>query len=392
MALLLLVGCGSESEGPPHLVRYSIRDSAGIAIVQNTGPSWAERDAWALSPAPLLSIGRLDGPEEYTFFRANSAIRLRDGRILVTNAGSQELRYYGAEGDFLHKVGGGGEGPGEFRSMGPVERFGSDSLALFDYRLFRYTVLDRNGTFGRVFQLREEDRRRPFPDGIFEDGSILASVSLRPGGRETPPGLSREEMNFMRMAPNGAVQDSLATLWGNEWYRVDTEDGVRSLSRPLGLHYQAVTRSSSWVYGGTDSYEYLEFDQGGGLFRIVRADIDRRTVPREAVEDAERGYREMPNRYAAELWGSIPWPDQLPAYDEFLVDLEGNLWIMDYGVLDEPIRFSVFDPSGRWLGRVDVPQGGRVTEIGADYLIGIWTDELEIETVRIYGLHKPTNG
>jgi uncharacterized membrane protein YhdT len=382
----------SEAGAPGRSAGYSVRDSAGITIVQNTDPAWGEGEEWTLSSEPRLTIGQVDGPDEYTFYRANSAIRLEDGRILVTNAGSQELRYYDAEGRFLHQVGGDGEGPGELRSIGPVERFGPDSLALFDYRLLRYSVLSRDGAFGRVFQLKGEERRTPFPDGIFEDGSILASVSLRPGGRDTPPGLSREEMTFMRMSSEGTFQDSLTTLSGIELFRADTDDGVRSLSRPYGLHYQVVTHGNSWVYGGTDSHEYLEFGRDGTLLRIVRADIERRAVPREVVEDTERQYREMPNQRAAELWASIPWPERLPAYDQFRMALDGNLWVMDYSVLDEPTRFSVFDPSGRWLGRLDLPEGGQVTEIGADYLLGIWIDELEVQTIRMYALNKPGGG
>jgi hypothetical protein len=387
--VLVLTGCGPEVGVPAQPAGYSVEDSAGITIVLNTAPAWGEGEEWTLSSEPLLTIGRLNGPDEYLFYRANSAIRLEDGRVLVTNAGSQELRYYDAEGHFLHQVGGEGEGPGEFRSIGPVERFGPDSLAIFDYRLLRYTVLDREGAFGRVFRLMERERRTPFPEGFFEDGSVLASVSLRPTGRETPMGVSREEVSFMRMDSEGAGVDSLATLAGNELFRADTDDGVRSLSRPHGLHFQAVTQGTSWVYGGSESLEYLEFSQDGALSRIVRADIGRRAVPQEVVEDAESRYREMPNRRAAELWASIPFPEQLPAYDQFLMDLDGNLWVMHYSVLDEPTRFSVFDRSGRWLGRLELPAGGGVTEIGCDYLLGIWTDELEVQTIRMYGLNKP---
>ena len=392
LTVIFLAGCGSGVSVPTEPAGSSVRDSAGIIIVENTDPAWGEGKGWSLSSQPLLTIGMLDGPDEYIFYRANSAIRLEDGRILVTNAGSQELRYYDAAGQFLHQVGGDGEGPGEFRSIGPVERFGPDSLAIFDYRLLRYSVFSRDGAYGRIFQLAETERRTPFPDGIFEDGSILASVSLRPRGRQTPPGLSREEMTFMQMASEGTFQDSLTTLSGNELFRADTEDGVRSLSRPYGLHYQAVTHGNAWVYGGTDSYEYLEIGQDGALHRIVRANIPRRAVPQEVVEETERGYREMPNQRAAELWASIPWPEQLPAYDQFEIDLDGNLWVMDYSVLGELTHFQVFDPSGRWLGGLELPVGGQVTEIGSDYLLGIWTDDLEIQSIRMYGLNKPTGG
>jgi len=66
--------------------------------------------------------------------------------------------------------------------------------------------------------------------------------------------------------------------------------------------------------------------------------------------------------------------------------------VMDYSVLDELTHFQVFDPSGRWLGGLELPVGGQVTEIGSDYLLGIWTDDLEIQSIRMYGLNKPTGG
>ena len=51
-------------------------------------------------------------------------------------------------------------------------------------------------------------------------------------------------------------------------------------------------------------------------------------------------------------------------------------------------RWTVFDPRGRMLGTIETPGSGRVTEIGEDYLLGIWTDELDVEQVRMYRLYK----
>lgn len=70
-------------------------------------------------------------------------------------------------------------------------------------------------------------------------------------------------------------------------------------------------------------------------------------------------------------------------------DRVGNLWVAEYRVLDEPSRWQIFDPSGRWLGELTLPDGGRITEIGDDYVLGVWRDEAEVETVRLYGLRKP---
>ena len=48
----------------------------------------------------------------------------------------------------------------------------------------------------------------------------------------------------------------------------------------------------------------------------------------------------------------------------------------------------VFDPDGIWLGTVATPRGLRVTEIGTDYVVGVWRDELDVEYIRVYDLEK----
>jgi hypothetical protein len=63
----------------------------------------------------------------------------------------------------------------------------------------------------------------------------------------------------------------------------------------------------------------------------------------------------------------------------------------EYVVLDEPPRWIVFDSDGRWLGAVEVPPNGRVSEIGADYVLGVWRDELDVERVQMFELIKPAD-
>jgi hypothetical protein len=77
------------------------------------------------------------------------------------------------------------------------------------------------------------------------------------------------------------------------------------------------------------------------------------------------------------------------AYGRLLVDSEGNLWVADYSEeRDDEGTWSVFDPEGRFLGTVETPTGGRVHQIGDDFVLGIWRDELNVEYVRLYELMK----
>ena len=55
---------------------------------------------------------------------------------------------------------------------------------------------------------------------------------------------------------------------------------------------------------------------------------------------------------------------------------------------DEPRRWSVFDREGRWLGSVETPAGLSVREIGEDYLLGTWKDDVGVEHVRVHRLDR----
>ena len=49
----------------------------------------------------------------------------------------------------------------------------------------------------------------------------------------------------------------------------------------------------------------------------------------------------------------------------------------------------MFDTEGRWLGMVETPRQFTVNEIGADYVLGVWLDDLDVQHVRMYRLEKP---
>jgi hypothetical protein len=86
-----------------------------------------------------------------------------------------------------------------------------------------------------------------------------------------------------------------------------------------------------------------------------------------------------------------PTPDSLPAYDRMLIDRDGALWLREYRAPpDVRVAWNVFDRSGRWLTRVDLPAQLDVRDIGADYLIAITRDSLDVELVRLYRLTRPS--
>lgn len=374
-----------------------VRDSAGVTIVTNQTPAVDAPPLWTLEPEPAVAIGVLDGAEPYLLSGVRKAVRLEDGRIVVANQGTMELRFYDADGSHLGSVGGEGEGPGEFLTMSQMVRMPGDSLGVWDYRSRRLTVLDPEGGLGRTARMEEaEDVRIPFLQGVLPDGSLLASAAFvfEPG--ESRNGLMRQPARYVRYGPDGAALGPLVTLPGSESLVESGEGFVRVGTAPLSRHAFVHETARGFVGGASDRYELGFYDLDGTLLRLLR--LDRPVRP---VDDAVRAaYEEEQLAGAAdaearasvrERLEGLVYPPSLPAFSDLEVDALGNVWVQDHRPPGEdggPDRWLVFDPEGRILGAVELPAGFTVFEIGEDYVLGRLTDDLEVERVLLHVLRR----
>lgn len=387
-----IVSAGWACGGAPGTrVSFTVRDSAGIRIVESTAPMWADGVAWRVDPEPLLTIGVLEGPEEYQLFRAHSPMRTARDEIVVANTGSLQLRFYDLDGRYLRAVGRQGGGPGEFVRMGAIWRLGRDSLVLFDFGNNRLSVHGIDGGFGRTIRLEQVTAAIPLPMGVFTDGSILAYWHLVSSGA-TAEGLQRTPRMYGVWDAEGAFIDSLARLPGGETFTVSVgTDATISTGRPFGRRPVEVAGGNRWYYGSGERYEIEVRTEDGRLTRVLRRPVPNRPVTPDIIAERERRVREQRAERGATSptpFDDIPYPADMPPYEDLRLDGKGNLWVAYYRLEDEPVRWAVFDPEGRWLGDVETPRGGRVWDIGNDYVLGVWQDELDVQQVRLYRLVK----
>jgi hypothetical protein len=96
---------------------------------------------------------------------------------------------------------------------------------------------------------------------------------------------------------------------------------------------------------------------------------------------------------AERAFDRIPVPDVLPSIGSLFWDTSGNLWVgRRVGTpLEAPREYDVFDIQGHWLASVEVPESvGQIFEVGDDYVLATWQDELEVTYLRLYLLRKPS--
>ncbi|MBL8961552.1 MAG: hypothetical protein JNJ98_16955, partial [Gemmatimonadetes bacterium] len=90
-----------------------VRDSAGARLI-----SYQRSDkpaaSWSVGSQPLVRIGGAGGTGPTELAQVLGVARLRDGRVVIADGGSTELRVFAPDGSFLRSIGRKGLGPGEF--------------------------------------------------------------------------------------------------------------------------------------------------------------------------------------------------------------------------------------------------------------------------------------
>jgi hypothetical protein len=375
--------------------RFAVRDSAGVEIVESRAPSGDAAAAWSVDEAPLLEIGVENGPPEYLFSQVEGALRLPDGRMVVADAGSREIRFFDADGRFQSTSGRRGDAPGEYRQIIALGYGPGDSIWVFDYGNRRFTVLTGDGEVARTLTL-DPTLANVSAVGRLADGSFVVREFWSAAGSDAAAiqlGLGRDPAAVARYAPDGARMDTIGVFLGREVY-IGTEDGRGVMSTPLFAHGTSAAVHANYVFvGDQENFEVGVYTADGAQHRIVRlADLDLR-VTRDDIERAvEERLASVPaerrTRMRAQL-DAMDVPAARPAYGRLLVDSEGALWVGDYAPYPEdPVLWRVFDAGGRLVTALHVPERFRVFDIGADWILGVWRDDFDVERIRLYRLRK----
>ncbi|WP_419167819.1 hypothetical protein [Candidatus Palauibacter sp.] len=391
-AAVVAIACESTGGGRSGL-ESAARDSAGITIVDNQEPASETRLGWLIGEAPILSIGALEGNPAYELYQVRDAAKLPDGRIVVANAGSGELRVFDASGTHLASWGGRGEGPGEFGDFAAPWNVGpwpGDSIAASDLYARRVSVFDAHGAHGRTIVLGDPYYRLfgVMPDGKMCLGTIPAFEAGTMG-----TGMVRREVEYAIASPDGSLHVALGTYPASEWYIFAEGGGMAVYPQPFRHSAIAQVWGDLIVIGSNDLYEIRAFTADGALTRIVRREHDVRS-PTRAESDAhldelyEDRTEQQRARARAEL-EDMPLLETFPAFGRVLTDSRGHLWVEDYQLPGaSPPPWTVFDPEGRVLGLMELPPDLSVREIGEDYILGSVSDDFGIERVQLWPLDR----
>jgi hypothetical protein len=387
------------------------RDSAGVRIVDNDRARWIASEAWSVSAEPRVTIGVLDGAAEYQLYNVVAAARQSDGDIVVIDGGSREVRLYNGLGTFLAKWGGRGSGPGEFRQPVQILAAQGDTLLVWDDALARVTRFD---PAGNLVDMRTVDRGKiakaveppmyPAAGRLLPDGDLLVrlteKVLVKQASKSGKQGASDE-----KRARSGALRVSA------DYARIDTlmffgDAEQVAVSAPWGEWRIAPPRAKTTVMAvqGSESRVCIG-DQKETEISCFGPDASRTSIrwsPRQVML-TEADVNKWRDTTVADLAGKLSESEVLglldqvivpavrPPFSAIMLDAAGNLWV-EQGPSSKSgmasTDYLVFDRAGVFLGPVVLPQI-QVLDIGDDYVIGVYEDELEVEYLQVFEIVKP---
>lgn len=397
ISLVLCLTSVSGCRNHPAPVTGTVVDSAGVAVVTNTTAFSTAESRLRLDTMPAVDIGGRSDDKRYDLVNIGDALRLPDGRVVVMANGSFDVRYFDAAGRHLLTVGRKGDGPGEFRGVEHLYHGGGDTVFAYDYQLRRLTRIDPDGHFGPILTNGVLDGTAEIePVGRLADGSwigISRSFLMHPS-----PTVQRDTIGIVHLnARFDSITAMVGRFPGTEQYVMTHGEGrqqtIRSLGVPFGLGtFVAVHGSTTWI-GDAVRSEVQGYRADGKLTRIVRSAASRRPVTPSDLDRAKRAELEAAgSRYAEAVqgrWQVVPVPRLHPAFGAIVVDDVGRIWMLASKVVPtDSGQVTVFDAEGRFTGTVMLPPRFTPTDIGADFILGVWTDMDDLEHIRIYRLHR----
>lgn len=357
--------------------------------VMNEAPRLPAARAWRAGPV-LMQAGHAEDPNGLELSRVVGAVRTRDGRVVIGNAGANELVVVDANGRPIARAGRGGEGPGEFRSLSRIGITPEGEIWAADRIQRLIHLFGSTAEFSRTISLKSFTTPGGLhPAGVMTDGRfVLYSAAIPLGG----PAAQFDSTDIVLLDPRNGESITIARV-----PQTDVGDplGSKLFGAPLIL---AVGATEIWR-GFGDQYRVHRMDGTGR----VRGGLDKRqpAVPLNASVwtrylDARAAASRAAGRSAEELeqmrqrLEGTTRPSQLPFYSDAMVDLSGNLWVRGFEVPDVITPdWDVFDSAGNWLTTLPLPERFRPMQIGPDWILGVQRDEDGVESVVLRRLTKP---
>jgi hypothetical protein len=413
LALLSLTAAVACSDGARRSSSdwQAVVDTVGDTVTVRTvsGSVWG--DTAYLEPE--VSIGMMEGPDEYLIGSPRALAVERDGTVFLLDRQVLVVRAYGPDGMHLRDIGREGGGPGEFRNPDGMTVLPDGRVLVRDPGNARIAVFDSAGQYLEQWPLSGgfNTSRRFYADTA---GNSYVMVLL-----ERDAAVTEWTYGLTRYGADGSIRDTVRVpQWEFEPARVvASQEGNTSVSSvPFTPRTTWTFSPLGYMVGGLSTDYRIDLFRGGApLLRIERDWDPVPVLPEEAAERVRRQTAQFQRDFGSWRWNGPSVPDTKPPYRDILVSEDGCVWVLtsQRGAAtmteaeareeeartrvppiryEEPTAFDVFASDGRFLGPVRVPPSfGTFPEpiVRGDTVWAVTRDELDVATIVRFRIVHP---
>lgn len=411
--------CSAANDGSDSAARddwTTVVDTIGDTIVVRT--TGGADTAGARRLIPEVTIGRPDGAEEYTFGAINEVEVAPNGTIYVFDRQVPSLRAYDSAGRHLRTIGRKGGGPGEYEAANGLGVHRDGRVVLWDPGKASINVYTAGGETAASWPV-------PGGSGFYTSGAVFTdtagntyirtTIADPPKDGSTPQARVFGRSGLVRWDASGVVLDSLAppesavppayitaqNKGSTSQYNVPFAPSFTWTFSPLGY----------FVSARTDRYAVTLSHRDGKATRIER---DAESIAIESDERAEAeaiATARMRTMDPTWRWTGTPIPSTKPPIRSIMAGEDGLVWVsiasrgeripeaertplteaqaadpkrVPEPTWRQPLAYDVFEPEGRYLGRVRPPPQTTLRAMRGDHVWAVTRDSLDVEQVVRY--------
>jgi hypothetical protein len=308
-----------------------------------------------------LKIGAIEGEENLIFGDVRGIEAGSDGTIYVLDYQASEVRAFDAEGRYLRRVAGRGEGPGEISEANGMVLVGDTVLWIQDHGKWMMIGIGTDGEELRRFPMHVLSYGYIWSGTVDNRGRVWKQRTHTEREPTYPPeeGLTEGSFReyFVSFDPDTEVTDSVAL--GEGRFRTMVSRNDRGGYTYQGIPYEPRPITAVDPTGGiwrteSRSYQVVRLDERGDTVLVVESstspppvtESDRTSFVEETVQ------RSPDARQVAEEIADL-MPDAKPIISGLTVDDVGQLWVQRTGPEGASPQFDLFDRDGRYLGTVE---------------------------------------
>ncbi len=358
--LFTITGCGGSDSSSATVSRTTIGDTLIVATVPSADPGPS------LYSCELdLTIGRLDGPEEYVLMGLTSVSADADGNIYISDQVEGEVRIYDRQGQHIRTFGRRGGGPGEFNSnywgWFRVRAVEGGRLTVEDLPTLK--VFDRQGIYISSFDLMlmqsQDDRLNSSTHGIDwfpEREAVIVQWSWN------MPDRVRGE-SLILLDESLAVQLEVPARYYSQGFYQGDQMGF---SLPHSPNFASTTSGNRLlIWGVSSEYRIDMYNLDTDRWKRVLLDIPVEPVTASDIQTFKdeflgRDWMEGQEGLWEPLLNRARYPTVKPFFTDLIGDDQGQIWVQRYSSITGPdgeewFRYDLFNDEAEWLGVVELP-------------------------------------